>query len=692
MPFINKIKRAGTKVMRFKKILLLFYVFLFTLAPIVSVYPAVSPEKFESAKNYFRKGVVYFNKMQYLAAADFFRRAVQEYPDYYTARDYLARSYKLSGFKESALAELNKTLEIYPDNLAVKNRIESLHFRNAHSNDEGEINYLLQSEYKSNEMKKYSFPDAADMAVDGERNLYITSFSTSKVVKIDPNGTGEDIIRPGFGGGLYGIDFFNRTFVVSDFKGDMIYIFSEKGKILKKFGGTGNSEGLFHGPKGVCFDGKGFLYVVDGGNYRIQKFDVSGRFVLSFGKMGDYESELANPTDIAVIGENVYVTDTANKKILVFDNYGNYIKEIFMDELQSPRGISVKGNSLVISDEKTGVIIYDTISGAKTVFSSWNKGGEWDKERKLNRPLSSIFDQDGFFYVLESRPNSIYLFSPAEKQYSNLELEITSVDAASFPVVAFYVNVKGRDGRAIYGLRPENFSITEDNSEIINFQTDYLKRKITSASFVMAIDRSSEMSVYHKDFPWLAEFILKVMRKNDKVELLNYNEQVWQGNNFDWSRRRTLAALEKVEYKSGKQTGVALYQAITDLIPRLDRRGVLLITDGVVADDSFKQYTPDTIINYANEHYVPVYIISLKKADHDIARIATETGGRVIQPSEIDSLRRIYGDVKTSEEYRYVIVYNTYKLPSFTGWWVDVKLEVKYKGQIGHEWGGYFVP
>ena len=118
----------------------------------------------------------------------------------------------------------------------------------------------------------------------------------------------------------------------------------------------------------------------------------------------------------------------------------------------------------------------------------------------------------------------------------------------------------------------------------------------------------------------------------------------------------------------------------------------LLITDGVVADDSFKQYTPDTIINYANEHYVPVYIISLKKADHDIARIATETGGRVIQPSEIDSLRRIYGDVKTSEEYRYVIVYNTYKLPSFTGWWVDVKLEVKYKGQIGHEWGGYFVP
>jgi len=672
--------------MRVKKILLFFYVFLFMITPMVSVQSEINPAKFESAKSFFRKGVVYFNNMQYLAAADFFRKAVNEYPDYYTARDYLARSYKLSGFKESALTELKKTLEIYPDNIAVKNRIESLHFRNAYSNENGSPDYVLQSEYNSHKMKTFSFPDATDIAVDGDRNLYITSFTSSKVVRIDPNGVAEEVIRPGFGGGLYGIDYFNKTFAVSDFKKDQVYIFSEKGKILKKFGGTGNSKGLFHGPKGVCFDGKGFIFVVDGGNYRVQKFDVNGRFVLSFGKMGDYESELSNPTDIAVSGENVYVTDTSNKKIVVFDHYGNYVKEIFMDEMLSPRGISVKGKSLVITDEKSGIIIYDTVSGAKTVFKSW------DNDKKLHRPLSAIFDQDGFFYVLESKINSVYCFSPADKQYSNLELEITSVDAASFPVVAYYVNVKGRDGKPVYGLRPENFSITEDNSEIINFQTDYLKRRITSASFVMAVDRSPEMNSYHKDLSWLAEFILKVMRKNDSIKVLNYNEQVWPGSNFDWSRRRTLAAIDKPEYKNGKQTGAALYQAITDLIPRPDRRGIVLVTDGSVKDDSFKQYSPDTIINYANEHYIPVYIISLKNADPEISRIASETGGRVIRPSEIDSLRKIYNDVKSSEEYRYVLVYNTYKLPSFKGWWVDVKLEVKYKGQIGSEWGGYFVP
>ncbi len=137
---------------------------------------------------------------------------------------------------------------------------------------------------------------------------------------------------------------------------------------------------------------------------------------------------------------------------------------------------------------------------------------------------------------------------------------------------------------------------------------------------------------------------------------------------------------------------ISIYQSITSLLPRPDRRGVVLITDGDIGPDTFTRYTPDTIIDYAREHYIPVFIISLKQCNPELARIAVETGGRVIIPSDIDSLRSIYPSVKSREEHRYVIVYNTFKLPSFRGWWVDVKLEVNYKGQNGIEWGGYFVP
>jgi len=288
--------------------------------------------------------------------------------------------------------------------------------------------------------------------------------------------------------------------------------------------------------------------------------------------------------------------------------------------------------------------------------------------------------------------NTIYVFSPVEKQYSNLEIEVTNVDVASFPVVAFYVNVRGRDGRPVYGLGRDNFKLVEDNSVITTTHSDYLKNRKSGASIVFAVDRSDSMRRSHNEVPWFADFILKSMRKNDSIEVLNFNDQVWKGSDFDWSRRRTLDVLGKEDYGIGKKTGSALFQAITDVSSRLDRRGVVLLTDGTLTPDSFVQYTPDIIIDYAREHYIPVYIISLKQPDPELARIANSTGGRVILPGDIDSLRRLYPDIKNSNEYRYILVYNTFKLPSFRGWWADVKLEVNYKGQTGTEWGGYFVP
>ncbi|HPS59197.1 MAG TPA: VWA domain-containing protein [Spirochaetota bacterium] len=673
--------------MSVKRSLLFMYIFIFFAAPFSAVFPADRDfVKFEAAKEYFHKGMIYFNNMHYLAAADFFRRAVGEYPDYYSARDYLARSYKLSGFRESALAELYKVMDIEPDNLATKNRIESLLYRSSQYNSEDGGSYVLQASYDASKMKRFGFPDATDMTVDDDRNLYVVSFSTTRLVKIDPNGNGTDILRPGLTGSFYGIDYRDKMLAVTDFKQDRVFIITPAGKVLKEFGGSGNSEGLFHGPEGVCFDNKGFIYVVDAGNYRVQKFDTNGKFILSFGKRGEYEGEFEHPSDVVCLNDMLYVTDVTNRKVAVYDLYGNYVSDLKIDEVVSPRGITAKENRLVISDQKNGVILYDPVTGAKSVFNSWENDGSF------RRAQNCFIDPDGFFYALDSVVNTIYVFSPVEKQYSNLEIEVTNVDVASFPVVAFYVNVRGRDGRPVYGLGRDNFKLVEDNSVITTTHSDYLKNRKSGASIVFAVDRSDSMRRSHNEVPWFADFILKSMRKNDSIEVLNFNDQVWKGSDFDWSRRRTLDVLGKEDYGIGKKTGSALFQAITDVSSRLDRRGVVLLTDGTLTPDSFVQYTPDIIIDYAREHYIPVYIISLKQPDPELARIANSTGGRVILPGDIDSLRRLYPDIKNSNEYRYILVYNTFKLPSFRGWWADVKLEVNYKGQTGTEWGGYFVP
>jgi hypothetical protein len=449
----------------------------------------------------------------------------------------------------------------------------------------------------------------------------------------------------------------------------------------------------------LCFDARGFLYVVDSRNNRVQKFDNRGRFILQFGKKGEYEGELNNPTGIAVSGSKVYVTDTGNKRLALFDESGNFLENRGVEGVDSPRGITGHGNRLLISDSKNGLIIYDTESSTSTLFNSWE--GELGR---FGRLTSAVVDRDGYLYGLDNHFEAVMLFSPVEKAYSNIELEITSVDTGNFPTVAFYVNVRGRDGRPLYNLDSRNFRLTEDKAPITHLETDYLKRMARSASIILCVDRSKENRGFHNEIPWVSDFILKKMKKNDSIKLMNFNSRYWEATRFDWSRRRTLRALKRRKHKSGregkrssiyregKNIGATLYNAITELLGRLNRRGIVLVTDGSVSEDSFRRYTERNIINYAKMHYIPVYIISFREPDSSLVRIARETGGFAARPGRLNSLRKIYDRIRGNEEYRYVLVYSTFKPAAFAGWWSNVKLEVKYKNQQGLVWGGYFVP
>ncbi len=679
-------------IMHSRFIITTLLIISFSACVLVSANPAraatVNLARFERAKEHFRRGVIFFNNNQYLAAVEFFRKAIAEYPEYHTAREYLARSYKLSGYVDEALKEWESLAAITPDNVSLQGKIDTLRYRQMGGESSFQPgHFVLSTEYSSAAMKRFRFPQPTDVTVDREKNVYITSFSGGKLIKIDTNGHGVTTYSPSFESRLYGIDYFKEQLAVSDFKKDSVYIMTTAFKTLQNFGSPGNGEGHFHGPKGLCFDEKGYLYVVDSGNSRVQKFDNKGNFILQFGQQGEYEGQFSNPTDVTVYKDQVFVTDTGNRRIVSFDDSGNFIKNYTQEKLEKPRSIAHYRDHLLVSDEFGGLLFYNLFNNASQWFSHWD-----NEKRSFSKLFSATFDRDGYLYCLDYNHETVFLFSPLQSAYTNLEVEITAFDTAKFPVVAVYLNVKSRTGKPIYGLNKGNFRITEDGSNIASLYVDYLKSMQTSLSMVLCTDRSVENQPFHKEIPWAAEFILSRMRKNDSLKVLNFNEDYWTGNPFDWSRRRALRALEKKEYAPGKNIGNVLYNALNDLVPRVNRRAVILITDGSVSETSFSKYSPQYIIEYARNHYIPVYIIAFKEKNPVLEKIATETGGALYKAGEIDKLKNLYETMKGSEERRYVLVYYSFKLPSFKGWWSDVKLEVDYKGQTGHEWGGYFVP
>ena len=69
-----------------------------------------------------------------------------------------------------------------------------------------------------------------------------------------------------------------------------VQLFTSDGRYLGGFGGRGSEPGQFHTPHGLALDSRGYLYVVDTQNSRIQKFDPSR----AGARAGEVDAEYTN--------------------------------------------------------------------------------------------------------------------------------------------------------------------------------------------------------------------------------------------------------------------------------------------------------------------------------------------------------------------------------------------------------------
>ena len=111
----------------------------------------------------------------------------------------------------------------------------------------------------------------------------------------------------------------NRLFVVNA-RGHGVRVYDVRdGNFLFQFGSRGNQPGEFNFPTNAFLRGDR-LYITDGGNFRIQVFDLEGKFLRTFGKVGARLGEFARPKGVAVDSEDhVYVVDAAFDNFQIFD-------------------------------------------------------------------------------------------------------------------------------------------------------------------------------------------------------------------------------------------------------------------------------------------------------------------------------------------------------------------------------------
>ncbi|MGA2920886.1 MAG: SMP-30/gluconolactonase/LRE family protein [Candidatus Sulfotelmatobacter sp.] len=165
------------------------------------------------------------------------------------------------------------------------------------------------------------------LAMDDGDRLFVSDPALRHVVVFNAEHKAEDVITDGMvSPGSMAIDRENRLLYVSDVALDQVLVYdADSLKLLRKIGTTGHKHELttpgdFSKPTGLAVDQDGNLYVCDTLNDRIEIFDADGKFIRTYGKNGDGPGYFGRPKGIAIDSDgHIWVADGMTDHIQVFN-------------------------------------------------------------------------------------------------------------------------------------------------------------------------------------------------------------------------------------------------------------------------------------------------------------------------------------------------------------------------------------
>ncbi|TFH37129.1 MAG: hypothetical protein E4G99_03270, partial [Anaerolineales bacterium] len=186
-------------------------------------------------------------------------------------------------------------------------------------------------------------------------------------------------------------------------------------------GGAGSTPGYFSGPRGLAIDSRGWIYVADSNNHRIQILDPSGELQGTWGFYADSSAGEAapggfnQPWDLTIASDgSVAVVDTWNHRIQIFSAQGDFIRSFDASQLAlspsglyGPRGIAV--------DDQDRLFVVDTGNKRVLIFSlegellgQFGSGGLG--LGNLDEPVGLALDPNGSAWVADTWNQRIQVF------------------------------------------------------------------------------------------------------------------------------------------------------------------------------------------------------------------------------------------------------------------------------------------
>jgi sugar lactone lactonase YvrE len=238
------------------------------------------------------------------------------------------------------------------------------------------------------------------LAIDDTDRLFAADSGLKHVVVFDKDHKFEAAISEGlYAPGGVAIDNENRLLYVTDAEQDLVLVYDADPpfKLLRRMGKPGTQHtstlpGEFAKPVGIAVDEDGNVFVSDTWNNRIEVFDADGTFIRAFGEAGDGPGYFARPKGISVDGDgHIWVADGMQDRVQVFTPEGRLL--IYMGEhgllpgqFQSLTNVMVDRNNRVFTTElypgRMQVFRYYTNTEARAELDRRNAESKKKAEQK----------------------------------------------------------------------------------------------------------------------------------------------------------------------------------------------------------------------------------------------------------------------------------------------------------------------
>ncbi|MGA8489021.1 MAG: 6-bladed beta-propeller [Terriglobales bacterium] len=200
---------------------------------------------------------------------------------------------------------------------------------------------------------------------DGDR-LFVSDGKMHRVLVFNPKHQVEGQIDEGLVDPVgMAVDNENRLLYVVDEQQDLVLVYdADSLKLLRHIGTPGKQHtlttpGNFGGASNVALDRDGNVYVTDTMNNRVEIFDADGNFISQFGKHGDGPGYFARPKGIAVDCDgHIWVADQYQDRVEVFNREGQlltYIGDVHasgLGQFKALVGIAIDKQNRVFTTEQ----------------------------------------------------------------------------------------------------------------------------------------------------------------------------------------------------------------------------------------------------------------------------------------------------------------------------------------------------